>query len=233
MVIKRQLVYESALVVLVPEAETLVSSFRDAYDPSAEMGIPAHITINYPFHAYEQNKPRFLDELKALFSIYTSFDFCLSELRNFPGVLYLAPEPEQPFIQLIQAVGDRFPGSPPYGGVHEDPIPHLTIADVEDNNLFERDKYDFSEFSKERLPIYASTSQVWLMDTQEDGWGKRIGFDLSHENQGITVPHFHKKLNHSELGCFFDIIRKGFTPWTKIISTHSYTSSRRLPTRSA
>jgi len=41
--------YESALVVLVPEAEAVVGWLRQRYDPSAAIGVPEHITINYPF----------------------------------------------------------------------------------------------------------------------------------------------------------------------------------------
>ena len=40
---------ESGLVVLVPQAEALVKPFRDRYDPSAATGVPAHITLLYPF----------------------------------------------------------------------------------------------------------------------------------------------------------------------------------------
>ena len=40
---------ESALVVLVPEAEGVVKPFRDLHDPSAAAGMPAHITLLYPF----------------------------------------------------------------------------------------------------------------------------------------------------------------------------------------
>ena len=41
--------YESALVVLVPEAEAIVGRWRQRYDPSAAVGMPAHNTLNYPF----------------------------------------------------------------------------------------------------------------------------------------------------------------------------------------
>jgi len=41
--------YVSALVVLVPEAGALVGRLRQRYDPSAAVGMPAHITLNYPF----------------------------------------------------------------------------------------------------------------------------------------------------------------------------------------
>jgi hypothetical protein len=39
----------SALVVLVLEAEASVKPFRDRHDPSAAAGMPAHITLLYPF----------------------------------------------------------------------------------------------------------------------------------------------------------------------------------------
>ena len=45
---------ESALVALVPEAECLVKTFRDRYDPSAALGVPAHITLLYPFKPADQ-----------------------------------------------------------------------------------------------------------------------------------------------------------------------------------
>jgi hypothetical protein len=40
---------ESALVVLVPAAEALVGVFRALYDPAVRVGVPAHITVLYPF----------------------------------------------------------------------------------------------------------------------------------------------------------------------------------------
>jgi hypothetical protein len=41
--------YESALVILVPEAEAVVGRLRQRYDLSAAVGMPTHITLNYPF----------------------------------------------------------------------------------------------------------------------------------------------------------------------------------------
>ena len=46
---QRRVSYESALVILVPEAEPVVGRLRQRYDPSAAVGMPAHITLNYPF----------------------------------------------------------------------------------------------------------------------------------------------------------------------------------------
>ena len=38
-----------SLVILVPEAESMVKAFRERYDPAAQAGMPAHITLLYPF----------------------------------------------------------------------------------------------------------------------------------------------------------------------------------------
>jgi hypothetical protein len=44
-------------------------------------------------------------------------------------VLWLDPEPAQPFRQLTAAVWRAFPQHPPYGGAYDDVVPHLTIAE--------------------------------------------------------------------------------------------------------
>jgi hypothetical protein len=45
----------SAVVVPVPEAEPRVGALRTALDPSAALGVPAHVTILYPFVAPAQS----------------------------------------------------------------------------------------------------------------------------------------------------------------------------------
>ena len=43
-------------------------------------------------------------------------------------VLWLAPEPADPFVALTAAVAAAFPAYPPYGGAHDEVIPHLTVG---------------------------------------------------------------------------------------------------------
>ena len=40
---------ESALLVAVPAAEPAVAAHRSRLDTSAAVGVPAHITVLYPF----------------------------------------------------------------------------------------------------------------------------------------------------------------------------------------
>ena len=96
--------YESALVVLVPEAEAVVGRLRQRYDPSAAVGMPAHITLNYPFLPGEPVKPATIEQLRVLFSRFSPLRYSLIEARQFFDTVYLAPHPDGPFMELIQAV---------------------------------------------------------------------------------------------------------------------------------
>lgn len=45
-------------------------------------------------------------------------------------MLWLAPEPAEPFRALTEAVVEAFPGFPPYGGAFAEVVPHLTVGDT-------------------------------------------------------------------------------------------------------
>lgn len=170
---------QSVLVMLVPEAEPLVGSFRSKYDSSAADGMGAHITINYPFLLDAEVTPDIIESLRVLFSRSPSFSFSLISVRRFPGALYLAPVPDQPFKDLIQAVPTRFPQSPPYGGLFPDVIPHLTVAAIEDGAELERISRQFADACDRKLPIACTAREVWLMDNKPGRWTKRIAFPLA------------------------------------------------------
>jgi hypothetical protein len=171
--------YQSVLVILVPEAEPLVGPFRSKYDSSAADGMPAHITINYPFRPMEEDKSGGIRDLKNLFSGYQSFGYSLVTVKRFPGVLYLDPFPGQPFTDLIQAVVERFPQSPPYGGMFGEVLPHLTVATADDIEAIEEINKQFAVACIGKLPIQATANEVWLMDNKDGAWIKRVSFLLA------------------------------------------------------
>jgi 2'-5' RNA ligase len=121
---------QTGLIVAVPEAEPVVGRHRDELDPIAAWGIPAHITVLYPFLPPEQVGDDVLGALRELFAATPSFRAALARVAWFGSeVLWLAPEPGEPFRWLTQAVFDRFPATPPYGGAFADVVPHLTVGD--------------------------------------------------------------------------------------------------------
>jgi 2'-5' RNA ligase len=127
--------FEAAIDVLIPEVEPLVSTFRDKYDPSTAKGMPAHITINYPFLPGLNPDTNLYREFTKLFAGINSFSINFNKFDQFPGVVYLAPEPEAPFKELIEKVAAHFPESLPYSGAFDKVVPHLTVAHAEDEAL--------------------------------------------------------------------------------------------------
>jgi 2'-5' RNA ligase len=80
---------ESTLAILVPEAEGLVQSFRDRYDPSARVGMPSHITLLYPFKSPGEISEVVLDALRHCFFRFTPFKFYLRTINQFAGEPYI------------------------------------------------------------------------------------------------------------------------------------------------
>jgi hypothetical protein len=170
---------ESALIVAVPEAEPLVKAFRDQFDSSAAVGVPAHITILYPFIPPHTLLSEVLAELSQFFSQFTAFEFALTGTRRFPEVLYLAPSPAEPFKALTQAIFERYPDYPPYGGVLAEVIPHLTIADVDDAEQLDDIEREFRNQRGAQLPVKAKASEVLLIENTSGRWEVRRTFQLA------------------------------------------------------
>ena len=145
---------ESALVIVVPEAEPLVSDWRAQYDWSAQRGVPAHITLLYPFVPTEKVDDELLSQLRDLFGSEEAITFELPRVARFPEVAWLAPEPTEPFKALTDLITARFPDYPPYEGAHDVVIPHLTVAEggVELQNRVEEalSELDFAALSGDR-----------------------------------------------------------------------------------
>ena len=47
-------------------------------------------------------------------------------------MLYLEPDPAHPFVDMIEAVAERFPEHPPFGGEFDTVVPHLTVVETDD-----------------------------------------------------------------------------------------------------
>ena len=172
---------ESAFAVNVPEAEPYVGALRSALDPTAKLGVPAHITVLYPFMSPELITSAILDQARGAFSEITSFAFRLANVRRFPGALYLEPDPEGPFIRLTEALVERFPRYLPYGGLHKSIAPHLTIAQAgeEEHNAAERQVIA----SLPPSGIQALCREVVLIENSSGRWRQMQAFTLPAANR--------------------------------------------------
>lgn len=169
---------ESALLVLVPEAEVLVESFRRRYDPAAALGVPAHVTVLYPFKPPGELSAEVMETLTELFARVPSFTAEFAQARQFPGVLYLAPQPAEPFRRLTELIHQHFPETPPYGGQFAEVIPHLTVAQVSDSEQLQHITADFESVTPQFLPLQTQVKAVTLMHNESGAWQNRWRFAL-------------------------------------------------------
>jgi 2'-5' RNA ligase superfamily protein len=152
----------TALIIEVPEAEPSIGALRLEHDPSAAQGVGAHITILFPFA-----DPVDEDAVAELFLRFRPFDFTLDRVERFEeGQVWLRPTPAVPFVDLTAAVVQRWPDYPPYEGMHDEIIPHVTISvspiDVD-----------------VQLPIAAHAHEVTLIVQGEHGrWSVQRRFPL-------------------------------------------------------
>lgn len=175
---------ESALVALVPEAEELVGSFRERFDPSAAAGVPAHISLLYPFKPPAEITPAVLESLTQLFSTLSSFEVSLTELRKFPSVLYLAPEPDDDLLRLTLAIVKQFPETPPYEGEFAEIIPHLSVAQADNAEQLANIASEFESRATGRLPIRTTIREVCLIENRDGLWRIRDRFVLGASRPG-------------------------------------------------
>ena len=83
-----------------------------------------------PFVEPESVDDAVLSRLDTALSSVPAFDCSFSRCQWFgEDVLWLAPEPHQPFRDLTSAVWRAFPEYPPYGGVFAEVVPHLTVGE--------------------------------------------------------------------------------------------------------
>ena len=161
---------ESAIVIFVPEADHVIATTWPSPGPSAETDIKSHITINYPFIASESDVAVTVDRLSSALGLFRPFDIALTELRRWPTVLYLKPEPVHVFQAMIAAVWQAFPQSPSYGGKYDVVVPHLTLIESTASDEIENLEPKLRSNLQGILPIRAHVRELHWIANVEGKW---------------------------------------------------------------
>lgn len=156
--------WRGGLIVPSPEAEAAVGPWLDTYLPAWHMGVPAHVTLLFPFLTLDGLDAAGLAYLQARFAGQRAFEATLSAVGQFPEVVYLTPEPRDWFKRQTEALSERF-GMLPYGGVHDEIVPHLTVASHADSAV----RAEIAGALERLLPIQTIVREVWLMEEERDG----------------------------------------------------------------
>ena len=74
-------------------------------------------------------------------------------------MLWVAPEPAEPFLALTDRLADRF-GTPPWDDEFDEVVPHLTVAHASDGVELVPDR---RRRVTARLPLVCRAEEVWVM----------------------------------------------------------------------
>ena len=119
----------SAIIVradLPPGLEHL----RQTHVSDAADGVPAHVTLLYPFVRWDELDPPTCRKIASVAARHAPFDYTMTGAARWPDTIYVAVEPAEPFIRLQADLATTFPDYPIYGeGRDFEFTPHITVAE--------------------------------------------------------------------------------------------------------
>ena len=148
--------------IRLPDA---LAAFRDGNDPIAEIGVPAHVTILFPFVPAAELAPAIRHQLRAVARSTPAFVATFDRAERHQGLVWVRPADERPFLRLTAETFERWPSHPPYEGIHDDLIAHLTVLESDDPAALDR----AVRVAKGVLPFDAPVHELELIEENEDG----------------------------------------------------------------
>jgi 2'-5' RNA ligase len=101
------------------------ASLSDAAD-----GVPAHLTLLYPFVDPAGLTPVVRRSLADVARHHPPFDYALRRMASWPDTVYVEVAPRGPFVRLQRELQAAFPDFPIYGRQASfEFVPHVTIAE--------------------------------------------------------------------------------------------------------
>jgi len=163
---------ETALVLVVSLPPALDALRRRSIE-DASAGVPAHVTLLYPFAEEAQLDAGVLGLVAAIAARHPVLRLTLGEGRRFPDTLYASVEPDAPLRALHDELAAAFPTLPLYGGAFPF-LPHVSIVEgpaVSDPEALEDPAWA-------ALPVEQPVDGIDLITGQHGRWATRRRFPL-------------------------------------------------------
>lgn len=128
---------ETAVLIALPELADYTDRWRSASASgrpgvSLSRQIPPHATVLLPWaplddaEAFADAAARLAEAVDGSGPLELTFP--TAEVFPDGGTVWLRPEPFDKVVDLVRTVLAAFPEYPPYGGLHPDPQPHVTVS---------------------------------------------------------------------------------------------------------
>ncbi len=112
--------------------------------------MPPHVTLIFPF-ADSSEVDDLLEPLGRVFAAFT---------------------PET-FVVITEALVNAFPDFPPYAGEFAEIVPHITVAQGDDEVLAAAERE-----LEAQLPVKSRVERAWLVEDTAGGWRRHTAFPL-------------------------------------------------------
>lgn len=136
-------------------------SIGDAAD-----GVPAHLTMLYPFVAPSLLQPEVREALVRVAARHRPFDYVEARRASWPDTVYVAVTPAARFVRLQSDLQAAFPAYPIYGEAGDFRfVPHISIAEgaaIHDPSVLAAPAW-------RALPRPSMAASIEVIATGEDG----------------------------------------------------------------
>lgn len=157
---------ESALSFVIDHPGlTSVPHCRQA---ALDRGLVPHLTVLYPWGPAPV-EVRVIERAAAAVAGTGSISMHFDRLDTFEsGIVYAALSDPDPVVDLIHRVAAAFPDTPPYGGEHADPVPHLTLGRCSPSDL-PATLADVTVHTRDIVPFEVHLDELGVLEQGLDG----------------------------------------------------------------
>ena len=158
----------TGIVVPLPDLQPLVGPIRARFD-AAYPAVPAHVSALVPWIPPDELTEADLDGLAQLAKEWQPFDVSFGAFGRFEigdaefDVHYLAPEPAEDFLTLTEDICSVWPEYQPYEGVHDEVVPHLTLA----STATDAEAAEFRRQLSAELPIRTRATELVVFEIRD------------------------------------------------------------------
>jgi 2'-5' RNA ligase len=119
---------QSGLIVAI-ELPAPLAAVRTRFGAMTSPGLPAHVTILFPFIPVDNLDPSVGAAVAELAAEREPFRARFEQVLHQDSMVWLVPGQQEPFLELTTAVVARWPAYLPYGGAYDSLIAHLTLVE--------------------------------------------------------------------------------------------------------
>jgi len=164
---------QTGLVIPVPAADALLASVGARYPGTVREGVPAHVSLLYPFVAATGLDERVTSTLGELLAKQAPMPLQFTECYRQNGFVALRPDPMDGLTELVDKTHRQWPEVVPYEGVYGDVEPHLTVT----MRCSAETAVTIEQEVTAELPISAELREAWLV-AFEGQWTLRGRFEF-------------------------------------------------------